>query len=471
MQLRPQEGPQEIFLSSEADIAIYGGGAGGGKSFAILLEPVRHLENKEFKGVIFRREMPMITNPGGLWDESMKMYRALGADPNTTRREWLFPSGMSMKFSHLQLEDDKHNWQGAQVPFLGFDELTHFSESQFFYMLSRVRSTSGVPGYVRATTNPDPDSWVAKFIEWWIEQDITKEGYGLPIPERSGVLRWFIRINDATIWASTVGELVASYGADFIKENPPTSVTFIPAKVTDNKILMEKDPAYLAKLNAMGRVDRARLKDGNWKVKAAAGNIFRRSWFKVVDAPPVNVVSRIRYWDRAATEIHEGNKDPDWTRGVRMSRDAMGNIFVEHVESLRGRPAAVETAIKNTAQLDGRLVQVGIEQDPGSAGKMEADYYVRILAGWMVGVYAATKDKVTRAKPFSSQAERGNVFIVKGAWNDEYLKELEEFPEGGHDDQVDASSGAFNALFQEGTGTFTDSMSQFSESIEDRWSR
>ncbi len=468
--LSPQPGPQAAFLSSNADIAIYGGSAGGGKSFGLLFDPIRHMSNPEFQGVILRREMPMITNPGGLWDESVKLYRALGASPNSTRREWKFPSGMSMKFSHLQLEDDKYNWQGAQVPFLGFDEITHFTESQFFYMISRVRSTSGAKGRIRGTCNPDPDSWVAKFLEWWINQDNKDPNYGLPIPERAGKLRWFIRINDAMIWADSEAELIQIYGEEYIKENPPMSVTFIPAKVTDNKILLEKDPSYMAKLNAMGRVDRARLKDGNWKIKASAGNVFRRSWFKIVDSAPVNVVGRCRYWDRAATEVNENNKDPDWTRGVRMSKDSLGRIFIEHVEGLRGTPNAVEVAIKNTAALDGKNCPIRIEQDPGSAGKMEANYYVRILAGYDVKACPATKDKQTRAKPFSSQAEAGNVYLVKGSWNEEYLTELENFPtDGAHDDQVDASSGAFNDLHEEGTGTFTEDMSQFGDNIENRW--
>lgn len=467
--LRPQEGPQEKFLSSPADIAIYGGAAGGGKSWSLLFDPLRHMGNGEFQGVIFRREMPMITNPGALWDESLKLYRPLGAYPNSTRREWKFPSGMTMKFSHLQLEDDKYNWQGAQIPFLGFDEITHFTESQFFYMISRVRSTSGAAGRVRGTCNPDPDSWVAKFIEWWIDQDKNSPTYGLAIPERSGVLRWFIRINDSMIWADTRKELVDKYGEEFIKENPPMSVTFIPAKVTDNKILLEKDPTYMAKLNAGSRVDRARLKDGNWKIKAAAGNVFKRSWFKVVESAPINVTRRIRYWDRAATPVSEENKDPDYTRGVRMSRDQIGNIYIEHVEGLRERPALVEQAIKNCSNSDPYGTAVGIEKDPGSAGKMEADYYVRELAGKEVKVYPVTQDKVTRAKPLSSQAEQGNVFIVKGSWNEDFLTEMENFPDGAHDDQVDAASGGFNDLCSAGTGTFTEDMSQFGDNIENRW--
>lgn len=467
--LRPQQGPQEAFLCTKADIAIYGGSAGGGKSFGLLLEPVRHMHNEEFKGVIFRRETPMITNPGGLWDESMKIYRALGASPHETRREWTFPSGMTLKFSHLQHEGDKFNWQGSQIPFIGFDEITHFTETQFFYMISRARSTSGVPAYIRGTCNPDPDSWVAKFLEWWIDQDEKSPTFGLAIPERAGEIRWFIRINDEMIWADDVEELEFIYGEEFIKENPPMSVTFIPAKVTDNKILLEKDPSYIAKLNSMSRVDRGRLKDGNWKIKAAAGNVFRRDWFKIVETAPVNVKARVRYWDRAATEVNEKNKDPDWTRGVRMSIDHSGNIYIEHVEGIRGTPNAVERTIVNTASRDSKSVPVRVEQDPGSAGKMEVNYYIRLLAGYDVAARLATKDKQTRAKPFSSQAEAGNVFLVRGSWNDEYLTELENFPDAPHDDQVDASSGAYNDLCEGGTGTFTEGMSQSGDNIENRW--
>ena len=93
------------------------------------------------------------------------------------------------------------NWQGAEIALLGFDELTHFTAYQFFYLLSRNRSTSGVKPYVRATCNADADSWVAKFIEWWIDD----EGYA--IPSRSGVIRYFVRIEDTIEWGDTREEL------------------------------------------------------------------------------------------------------------------------------------------------------------------------------------------------------------------------------------------------------------------------
>ena len=440
-----QEGPQTEFLSTHADIAFYGGAAGGGKSFGLLLDAVRHYDNGDFSGVIFRRERPMITNPGALWDESQKLFRHFDAEPNISKLKWKFPSGMTVQFDHLFHEDDKLNWQGSQIPFIGFDEVTHFTRTQFFYLISRARSTSGVPGHIRATCNPDPDSWVAEFISWWIGED------GFPIKERSGKLRWFIRQGEEFVWANTRKELIDQYGDGLKVEGGciPLSVTFISAKITDNKILLKKDPTYLANLHSLNRVDRARLLDGNWKTKASAGDYFNRSMFEIVDAVPSNIVRRIRYWDRASTKPSEQNPNPDWTVGLKLSVDGYGTWYVEHVCRFRDRPLVVKETIKKMATQDGFRTQIGIEQDPGQAGVAEADDLVRFLRGHVVRKYPVTKAKEVRAKPVSSQAEAGNIKVVRGPWNEAFFNELESFPpakDKGKDDQVAAFSGAFNAL-------------------------
>ena len=136
MIIKPQKGKQEQFLSSKADIVFYGGAAGGGKTYAALIEPLRHINNKNFSCIIFRRTSPQITTPGGLWDTALEMYTALGAkDIRSPNRYFRFPSGAKIVMNHLQYDKTVYDYQGAQIPLIEFEELTHFSWKQFTYML------------------------------------------------------------------------------------------------------------------------------------------------------------------------------------------------------------------------------------------------------------------------------------------------------------------------------------------------
>lgn len=437
----PQPGPQTEFLSTPADIAIYGGAAGGGKTFALLLEPLRHYQNPEFGAVIFRRTSKQVRIEGGLWDESVKLYPLVDGYPRPSNLDWTFPSGVSVSFEHMEHSSDYLNWQGSQIPLICFDELTHFTEQQFFYMMSRNRSTSGIPGYIRATTNPDVDSWVRNIIDWWIGED------GYAIPERSGVIRWFIRLNDSLVWADSREELEEIYGPECM----PKSLTFIAAKLADNQILMQKDPSYLASLKALPLVDRERLlgdlsKGGNWNIRATAGTVFRQEWFPMVDTIPHGFLRAIRFWDRAATEPNPANKDPDWTRGLKMYFYPGGDVVIGDLKSIRSTPGQVETFIESVAAADGRSVRIMAQQDPGSAGVKEADYFVRMLRGYDVGTVTYNENKIARTKPVSAQAEHGKVKVLKAPWNKSFFSELVSFPDGSHDDIVDALSGAYNEI-------------------------
>lgn len=442
--LSPQAGPQEAFLSTTADIAIYGGAAGGGKSYGLLLEAIRNVDIPDFGAVIFRRQGTEIKKQGGLWDESLKLFPAMDGTPRETLMDWKFPTSGSparISFSHLEQERDKYTWQGSQIPLIEFDELTHFTKTQFFYMFSRNRSTCGVKPYIRATTNPDADSWVAELISWWINWDT-----GLPISERSGVIRYFIRRGEDLIWGDTPQELVDSVeGAELLEVK---SITFISAILSDNKILMEKDPGYLANLKALSVVDRERLLGGNWKIRPSAGLYFQRSYFEIVDAAPADG-EIVRHWDLASTE-YDGTNDPDWTVGLRLKRDRSGMFYIEDVERDRKSPRGVEMMIMNRASQDGMLVKISLPQDPGQAGKAQVNYLTSKLAGYQVISERETGDKVTRASAASAQAQAQNIKLVRGPWNESFITELVNFPNpNGHDDQVDALSGAMNLLVQQ----------------------
>jgi predicted phage terminase large subunit-like protein len=174
------------------------------------------------------------------------------------------------------------------------------------------------------------------------------------------------------------------------------------------------------------------------------GGMFRRHWFDTVDVAPA-AGKRVRYWDLAATEAGRG--DPDWTVGARLSHVG-GEFYVEDVVRLRGSPAEVERTIVQTARADGPGVRQIIEQEPGASGKSMVAYYVRQLAGFPVAGWRPSGPKEVRADPFASQAEAGNVKLVAADWNSPFLDELELFPLGDHDDQVDAAASAFANLLE-----------------------
>lgn len=274
--LEPQKGFQHDFLSSPADIVIGGASAGVGKTFALLLDPARYFSNKDFGAVIFRRTTPMIRGEGGLWNTSEALFPLIRGTQKDSSLTWTFPSGARLKFSHLEYEKDKLNWQGAQIPYIGFDELTQFTESQFFYLISRNRSTCGVPPCVRATCNPDPDSWVAEFIEWYIDQKT-----GFPIPERCGKIRYFTRDGGVLVWGDSKQEVIDKCPHIFKQEKLLKSLedseinlneliksfTFIPGSIYDNKALLSANPQYLGNLMSLPEEEKKALLDGNWKIK------------------------------------------------------------------------------------------------------------------------------------------------------------------------------------------------------------
>ncbi|NTB01630.1 phage terminase large subunit [Agrobacterium tumefaciens] len=171
------------------------------------------------------------------------------------------------------------------------------------------------------------------------------------------------------------------------------------------------------------------------------GGMFKRSFFSIVKAIPAGT-RFIRGWDLAATEDGDGAR----TAGVKIGRMPDGKFIIAHCVADRLSPAGVRTLIKNTAEQDGRECSVSMPKDPGQAGKDQAQQLVSMLAGYKARATPESGDKVTRAEPLAAQCEAGNVVLLSGAWNDDFLDEVEVFPNGKLKDIVDASSRAFNEL-------------------------
>lgn len=435
----PQRGAQERFLASPATVAFFGGGAGGGKSFCLLLDALRNAAldpRPGYRAVIFRRVMPQITLPGGLWDESQALYARADGKPNQTFHEWRWSQyDTRIKFAAIQYDKDKFAWQGSQLAYIGFDEATHFSEDIFFYLFSRKRSKSGAPTRIRGTTNPDADSWVKRFLAPWVDDMYDGPGGRA----KSGEIRWLLRDGNALQWLPPG------------KRHPDAvSVTFVAATIFDNPALLEADPGYISSLKALPLVERQRLLYGDWSARNT-GVLFKRHWFPLLaDAPrPEDIVRIVRYWDIAATEPSPENPDPDWTCGIKVARLKDDSYVVLDLRRERYTSAKVEDLIRRTAEQDGHDVAIFMEQEPGASSKMLIDYYRRkVLAGYSFTGVKTDKNKETRALPVASQAEGRNIKLVKSYWNDPLLSELEAFPTPGvHDDAPDVLFGAMEQLF------------------------
>lgn len=444
----PASRKQALFLASKADITVFGGAAGSGKSYMGLMSILPFVQDKFFTGVIFRRNMPQITNPGGLWDSAVHLYRAFDkrVKIRSKDKEIHFPSGAYVKFSHMELEKNKYDHQGGQYTYILFDEGTHFTESMVTYLISRLRNPQcSFKPRMKITCNPDYDSFLRLWIEWYLDPET-----GIPLPERDGIVRYFVMQENKLIWANDRKELEAIYGEG--DDSGIMSFTFISANCLDNPPLLKADPGYVGRLKSLPRVEMERLFLGSWFAREQASGFWKEEWTTKCMLAPGKVIKRVRAWDISGTIPSESNPNPDWTAGVLMSATAEFNprYTVEDVVRFRDRHHGVMEMILATAEQDGRDTTVIIPCDPGAAGRAYASQIMQALAdkGFACRMKQTNQSKVTRFAPFAAVSEAGYVYIVEGDWNKDYFSELESF-DGDRkkkDDQVDATSDAFWAL-------------------------
>jgi predicted phage terminase large subunit-like protein len=460
-----------ILQDTTTDVILIGGGAGGGKSRICLTKNLDGIDDPAFRCTIFRRTRPELFRQGALVDESKQIYPDFGGDFKSQAAVWRFPSGASIAFAAIATDDDLGSWQGSQLVRILIDEAAdRWTEKQVLFLLSRLRSAhSKIYPQMILTCNPDIDS----FLKGWVDFCLDPET-GVPLPGTEHRIRWFTTQDNKVYWADSPEECFELYGKPRgmvyargmaeteLKKHPPDklfmpkSFRFIASGVFDNPYLLPpRNNSYLANLLSQPYVNQLKFLHGSWTAKESGALYFDRKWVEVVDFAPVKVTGRIRAWDFAASE-KTTSTDPDYSVGVKMSRDRYGIYYVEDVVRFQARTDKVLKTVVETAQYDGiEECDVCIPIDPAASGKTAAHFYLRILAE--AGIGARTKattghsGKLTRFKPLCVLAETGALKIVRAPWNDAFFDELESFTGERSqkylkDDQVDAAADAFTML-------------------------
>lgn len=245
-------------------------------TWTLLAEPMYDIRNSEFNGIIFRKNKDDFNN---IIKESRKLYNRFGHyNKSADDMTWYFDTGSELSLSIYEMAyqkfDDKY--RGQQFAYIGIDELPQMSFKMFKFLMTCNRNTSGIKSRIIGTCNPDPYSWLATFISWYLDDD------GLVIPERDGKIRYFYSGSEhveETIWGDTPEEVYEQCKGEIEKNWDPEyeklgydkttffvkSFSFVKADLKYNKKLLEKDASYLASLNNQPEAIRVRELGGCWK--------------------------------------------------------------------------------------------------------------------------------------------------------------------------------------------------------------
>lgn len=462
------------FLQCKLNLVLFGGGAGGGKTISAILDNLQGIHDPNYYSVFFRTQSVELDQ--GLWPDAKRAYHSILFLPNGKKRgkakidekskTITFPSGARTKFAHLSNDKDADAYYGIEITKIYFEEFQFRSWYQFTLLNSRNRSMAKVTKGIRCTLNPDPNHFVYKFVERFLDED------KYPIKELSGKVAYFTIIEDQLYTAWEESEIYEMFphlkpGVDLELQ----TYTYFPATLEDNTELMANDPGYRAKLMGQPSIKRKQLLLGCWSATDDVGVYFKREWLKHTFEYPKGC-RWVRGYDLAFSE-KTATTDPDFTASMKVGKCQQGYYYLvgDYVDEfcddkspvkgrMRKRSGERDRIMVKQAEYDTRSCDIVLPEDAGAAGK---DSFVEKTKFFLSKGFKIRRDpaghnakKLTKFEPFCIAAEHGLVYIVRNTFSDEtyeaIMNELEIFDgvtKSGRkrkDDWVDSTGSGFNFL-------------------------
>lgn len=423
--IKPHPGAQTLALCDNRRDVFFGGEGGSGKSRVLILAALQFADVPGYNALFLRKTFSDLVLPGAALDVAHELLDGMpGVEWKGSLNTFLFDTGTdvpgSLTFAHLNDPLAHEKYRGAELHTIIIDEITHVPEHQALFLFQRLRRPSdnehslpasrdgltaaNIPLRYRGAANPG-----GRYVDW------VRDRYVMPATRNPASVHYRMTRDD----------------------NPSIDNT-----------------EYELSLDYLDEAERRRMKFGDWNA-VEAGQMFNRTWFKLVaDYPRGRNATLVRYWDCAATK-HVGGNDPDWTVGL-LGTYIDGVFYVIDVVRERVGAADVEKLIEHTAESDPHGTVCAWEEEGGSNGKLLSSHRRRRLAEKgivsMPVPASGSGSKPVRARVVVPVAEAGNVHVVKARWTREFLGELHAFDGSGdgHDDQVDAFSGCFRVCARGG---------------------
>jgi len=382
------DSPQQRALQSNADITIFGGANGGAKTATLVASAGRgvYAGDGGWTAAVFRRTYPELTQLGGVVDQSKKFYPNPSEYYNKNERKYEYSSGARVKFSHLQYEEDKETWDGAELAFVGFDQLESFTRSQFTYLLGRLRAPeSAFEPHCFATCNPTGEKhWLYEFLAWWFDED-----------------------GDSPLSAHAIQVV------DDIPDDVGIPVRYWDMADTDANADSAEQASHTAGIRGVG---------------------LTRQW-TICQHADIQAHESCSYWCRGEPEGEKCPKCGHETLDTRQ-RDI---LLVTHATWFQLEGSDKENRICAVASQDGEEVHVGIEQEGGSSGKDVLRHWSnRLLPDHTVVGDKPTGEKRDRMDLWIPLAQTGRLWVLRSPRAQDYIDTLVDMEPM---DVLDATSG------------------------------